>query len=76
MHQKVGCLVVFLLFPVALFETFRLLFAHCYIDDGCGPIDPLVIPITLLIAAAVSITPAVLLALTIRRFTKSGDTRD
>ena len=54
---------VIVLFVPFVFFMFRFLFASCYIDDGCGRIDPFVPFIVTLSALASSLISGFVIAL-------------
>jgi hypothetical protein len=63
---KIVVAIALVSFVPFVFLVFRLLFASCYIDDGCGGIDPFVPFIVAATALAASLLTGCVAALLVR----------
>lgn len=68
--HKVVTAISLISFPIWIFTVFDFTFAECYIDDGCGKIDPWVPIIVLTTSIFASLFSGWLVAFLVRAFTR------
>ena len=71
-RHKVITAIALVSFPIWIFVVFDMTFATCYIDDGCGTVDPFVPYVVLALALTASILSGWLAAIA-WKFLRFGD---